>query len=232
MVNRDKKADIQGPAFRNLLFFLLLYLIGSPFLVPYPSLAVLAHASLSVALLFAVYTVQKQQKQRSFAMILLLPLLALYWLGIYDIVSFSRLGSDLFFVFYYGLLVYSYVQQIIHSHRVTTNLLYATFCLYLIIGLFWGSLYTLLDELMPGAYGGTLLDNVQDKSIHVYNYFSMVTLTTLGYGDITPQTAGAAALCQMEAIFGNFFTAVLVAWLVGMYISDRQNKGERKVDRL
>jgi len=219
-----KKADIEGPAFRNLLFFLLLYLIGSPFLVPYPSLAVFAHASLSVALLFAVYTVQKQQQQRSFAMILLLPLLVLYWLGIYDIVSFSRFGSDLFFVFYFGLLVYSYVQQIIHSRRVTANLLYATFCLYLIIGLFWGSLYTLLDELIPGAYSGILLDNVQDKSIHVYNYFSMVTLTTLGYGDITPQTAGAAALCQMEAIVGQFFTAVLVAWLVGMYISDRQNK--------
>lgn len=232
MANRDKKADIQGPAFRNLLFFLLLYLIGSPFLVPYPSLAVLAHASLSVAMLFAVYTVQKQQQQRSFAMVLLLPLLALYWLGIYDIVSFSKLGSDLFFVLYFGLLVYSYVRQIIRSPRVTTNLLYATFCLYLIIGLFWGSLYTLLDELMPGAYSGILLDNVPDRSIHVYNYFSMVTLTTLGYGDITPQTAGAAALCQMEAIVGQFFTAVLVAWLVGMYISDRQNKREKKVDRL
>ena len=224
MTSITTKADIEGPAFRNLLFFLLLYLIGSPFLVPYPSLAVLAHASLSVALFFAVYTVQKQRQQRPFAMFLLMPLLGLYWLGIYDIVSFSRLGADLFFVLYFGLLVYSYICQIIRSSRVTTNLLYATFCLYLIIGLFWGSLYTLLDDLIPGAYGGTLLDNVQDKSIHVYNYFSMVTLTTLGYGDITPQTAGAAALCQMEAIVGQFFTAVLVAWLVGMYISDRQGQ--------
>jgi len=232
MANRDKKASIQGPAFRNLLFFLLLYLVGSPFLVPYPSLAVLADASLTVALLFTVYTVQKQRQQRSFAMVLLLPLLGLYWLGIYDIVSFSQLGADLFFVLYFGLLAYSYVRQITQSRRVTANLLHATFCLYLIIGLFWGSLYTLLDELMPGAYGGTLLDSVPDKSIHVYNYFSMVTLTTLGYGDITPQTTGAAALCQMEAIVGQFFTAVLVAWLVGMHISERQNKIEKKVDRL
>ena len=228
MTSITKKAAIEGPAFRNLLFFLFLYLIGSPFLAPYPSLAILAHASLSVAMLFAVYTVQKQQQQRSFAMILLLPLLALYWLGIYDIVGFSKLGSDLFFVLYFGLLVYSYVRQIIRSPRVTANLLYATFCLYLIIGLFWGSLYTLLDELMPGAYSGVLLDNVPDRSIHAFNYFSMVTLTTLGYGDITPQTPGAAALCQMEAIVGQFFTAVLVAWLVGMYISDRQNIKEKE----
>lgn len=51
-----------------------------------------------------------------------------------------------------------------------------------------------------------------------FNYFSLVTLTTLGYGDITPQTAGAGALCQMEAITGQFYTAVVVAWLVGNFV--------------
>ena len=50
----------------------------------------------------------------------------------------------------------------------------------------------------------------------------MVTLTTLGYGDITPQTHAAGALCQIEAITGQFFIAVVVAWLVGNYIADRQ----------
>lgn len=224
MSDIDQRTDIEGFAFRNLLFFLLLYLLGSPFLAPYPSLAVLAHASLSVAMLVAVYTVQKKQQERSIAITLLLPLLALYWLSIYDIVSFSRLSADLFFTLYFGFLVFSYVRQIIRASRVTTHLLHATFCLYLIIGLFWGSLYTLLEELLPGSYGGVLLERVQNHTVHTFNYFSMVTLTTLGYGDITPQTAGAAALCQMEAIVGQFFTAVLVAWLVGMYISDRQNK--------
>jgi len=230
MTNSNGKKNIEGNSFRNLLFFLVLYLVGSPFLAPYSSLTVLAHASLSVALWFAIFTVQKTHRERSFALILILPLLGLYWLGIYHIISFSRLGSDLFFTMYYGLLVYSYVRQIKSSPSVTANLLYATFCLYLIIGLFWGSLYTLLDELVPGSYSGALLDNVSHRSIHVFNYLSMVTLTTLGYGDITPQTAGAAALCQMEAIVGQFFTAVVVAWLVGMYISDKQNGSENKTN--
>jgi hypothetical protein len=220
------KTDIKGPAFGNLLIFLLLYLVGSPFLEPYPSLALLAHASLSVVLLFSVYTIQKERRHRSFAMILLFLLLVFYWLGIYGILSFSRLGSELFFTLYFSFLVYSYVKQVINVQRVTANLLYATLCLYLIIGLFWGSLYILLEELHPGSYGGVLLEKSQGHSVHIYNYFSMVTLTTLGYGDITPQSAGAAALCQMEAIIGQFFTAVLVAWLVGMYISDRQSQSD------
>ena len=90
-------------------------------------------------------------------------------------------------------------------------------CLYLVIGLFWGTLYTWLEVLSPGAFSGALLENPGTSELHLFNYFSLVTLTSLGYGDITPQIPGAASLCQMQAILGQFFTAVLVAWLVGMY---------------
>ena len=52
-----------------------------------------------------------------------------------------------------------------------------------------------------------------------FNYFSFVTMTTLGYGDITPQTKSAAALCQAQAIIGQFFTVVLIARLVGIQVA-------------
>lgn len=223
MATQTKKRPIKGPGFRNLLFFLLLYIVGSPFLEPYPSLAVFAHISLSMALFAAVYAVNKYNKQRSIAIALLLPLLVLYWLGIYNIIAFSRIGAHLLFTVYYGLLAYSFIFQISHSHRVSTNVLYATFSLYLIIGLFWGSLYTVLYQLSPGAYSGSLLEDTQN-TFHIFNYFSFVTLTTLGYGDITPQTAGASSLCQIEAIVGQFYTAVVVAWLVGMHVSDKHDE--------
>lgn len=225
-MNETVSEDISNQhRFRNLLFFLLIYLFGSPFLSPYPSLAIVAHASLTVTLFFSVYAVQKKQKHRSAAMILLLPVLLLYWFGIYDTIPFSRLGSYLLFCLYFSLLVVSFVAQIARFKRVTVNVIYATLCLYLIIGLLWGSLYALLYEIDPGAYAGTLLENSPANPLNIFNYFSMVTLTTLGYGDITPQTPGAGALCQLEAIVGQFFIAVVVAWLVGQFISDakRQN---------
>ena len=222
----QKKSIMRGNGFRNLLVLLLLYIMGSPFLEPYPSLDFFAHISLSIALFAAVYTVHRQGNRRSFAIALLLPLLILYWLGLYDIIPFSRLGARLLFSVYYGLLIYSFVAQIKRAHRVDTNVLYATFSLYLIIGLFWGSLYRLLYQLQPGSYAGVLLENPQYLD-HAFNYFSFVTLTTLGYGDITPQTAGAASLCHMEAIVGQFFTAVVVAWLVGMFVSDKKEITEK-----
>ncbi len=224
MRTHGKNDVFDGHGIRYLLFFLLLYIVGSPFLDPYPSLDILAHLFLSMTLFVAVYTVQKHQQQRSVAIVLMLVLIVLYWLGIYDVVPFSRIGSYLLFVIYFGLLIYSNVKQLARFQKVTVNVLHATLCLYLIIGLFWGSLYTLLNELSPGAYSGTLLDNVQGDPLHVFNYFSMVTLTTLGYGDITPQNLGAGALCQMEAIIGQFFTAVVVAWLVGSIITEKESK--------
>ncbi len=220
---REKKQSEDRHRFKYLLFLLILYIVGSPFLELYPSLGVLASVCLSLVLFAAVYTVNKQQNQRSIAVALLLPLLVLYWLGIYDVVSFSRVSAYFLFTVYYGLLIHSFVLQIRNAKRVSVNVLYMTFSLYLIIGLFWGSVHGLLYVLKPGAYSGVLLENPQSVS-HIFNYFSFVTLTTLGYGDITPQFSGAAALCQMEAIVGQFFTAVVVAWLMGMYISDRQDK--------
>jgi len=215
------KMEPDGHGFRNLLFFLLIYIVITPFLDPYPSLSIIAHIFLSITLFTALYTVKKQQQKRSIAMVVLLVLLVLYWLAIYDVIALSRQGAYLLFVVYFGLLIYSSVMHLAHFQKVTKNILYAALCLYLIIGLFWGSLYTLLNELSPGAYSGVLLDRVHGIPIHVFNYFSMVTLTTLGYGDITPQTIGSGSLCQMEAIIGQFYTAVIVGWLVGnMIIAD------------
>jgi hypothetical protein len=171
----------------------------------------------------SVYAVEKNNNNRSLAMALMLPVLILYWFGIYEIIPFGRVGSYIMFVLFFLLLVKSFAMQIMRSRGIHLDLLFATLCLYLILGLLWGSLYALLYELDPGSYAGVLLDSDPNNRIVTFNYFSLVTLTTLGYGDITPQTAGAGALCQMEAITGQFYTAVVVAWLVGNFVRQKPN---------
>ena len=82
-------------------------------------------------------------------------------------------------------------------------------------------MHGLLYQLDPGAYSGGMLETSQGNRLGLFTYFSIVTLTTLGYGDIIPQTPGASSLCQLEAIVGQFFMAVLLAWLMGTFINSR-----------
>jgi hypothetical protein len=90
---------------------------------------------------------------------------------------------------------------------------------YLIAGGAWSSLYLLTDTLVPGSFTLVPAFASQLSDWHgrtaVFNYFSRVTLTTLGYGDVTPARAPATAFAMLEAVFGQFYIAVVVAQLVG-----------------
>lgn len=213
--------------FRNLLFVILVYLFVSPFLVPYPSLALIAHTLLSLMLFVSVWAVQKRQKYRSMAMLMLIPVLALYWLGLYEIIPFDLLSAYVLLALFYLLLILAFAGQLWRTKHIDVQVIFGTLCLYLVLGLFWGSLYSLLYELSPGSFDGVMLNLPEASVLTTFNYFSIVTLTTLGYGDITPQTHAAGALCQIEAITGQFYIAVIVAWLVGNHVADKQRERDR-----
>lgn len=210
--------DPSGKQFGRLLVFLLAYLFLTPFIPHNSWTSIAVQIWLTLTLFFAASAVQKKQNQRGAILGVMAIAVVLNWLGEYDLIPYSAEIALAFFVLFYGLLIYSFGKQLTNAKHVNGQVIMVALCIYLIIGLFWGAGYTLMDALYNGgAFGGTLLENVQTSKLHLFNYFSMVTQTTLGYGDITPQIPEAASLCQMQAIIGQFFTAVLVAWLVGMY---------------
>jgi voltage-gated potassium channel len=103
---------------------------------------------------------------------------------------------------------------------------------YLIAGAAWSSLYALTDSLAPDSFTLApafvpLLSDWHGRTA-VFNYFSIVTLTTMGYGDITPTRAPATSFAMLEAVFGQFYIAVVVAQLVGARMTSavRQDPGQ------
>jgi len=98
---------------------------------------------------------------------------------------------------------------------------------YLIAGAAWSSLYALTDSLVASSF--TIAPGLDAKlsdwpgRTALFNYFSIVTLTTMGYGDVTPNRAPATAFAMLEAVFGQFYIAVVVAQLV----SARMTSGGR-----
>lgn len=122
---------------------------------------------------------------------------------------------------------------------VTFDTIAAAICVYLLMGVLWASAYSLTSQINPDAFsqdsvlvrqhGGTTTDTSARPPIRFAGldtgtglYFSFVTLTTLGYGDITPQSTPARMLTAAEAIVGQIYLAVLVARLVGLHISQRK----------
>ncbi len=122
-----------------------------------------------------------------------------------------------------ALLFYLFVAGVIITHvlgheEVVTDTLFGAACAYLLLGLVWMVAYTLLERVHPGSFHFNSVDAASGiPSIFDFLYYSFVTLTTLGFGDVTPLTARARSLTMLQAIVGVLFVALLIARLVGLY---------------
>jgi voltage-gated potassium channel len=118
-------------------------------------------------------------------------------------------------------------RQIVVGNNISANRIIGAICVYLLIGVIWSLFYSLLEVGVPGSFKGLMEQSSVDWSPD-WVYYSFVTLTTLGYGDITPLTFSARALSYFEAIVGQFYLAIMVAGLVGAYLSNNQGKAPKQ----
>jgi voltage-gated potassium channel len=116
------------------------------------------------------------------------------------------------------IVVLAYIYR---SPQVTLEVILAAVTAYLLIALAFAALYSLVFQLDSQSF--RLPEWIERGSVEAVRtemvYFSLVTLATLGYGDILPSAPFTQMLAVLEAVIGQFFMTVLVAWLVGMFIS-------------
>lgn len=110
---------------------------------------------------------------------------------------------------------------IFQSHRVTVDTIFAAVMNYLLLAFIYAQFYQFLLFLDPHSFKLPALVSLNSFKIFQMDflYFSLVTLTTLGYGDIVPQMGVARMTAVVEAVTGQLYVALLVAWLMGMFIS-------------
>src|SRR5262249_8083494 len=126
-----------------------------------------------------------------------------------------------------GYAIVVMLRFIFTSRQVTYNTLCASLCIYLLLGLVWALGYAVVHQLDPAAFyssvpfsDGSLEFRAGKGQSTGVLYFSFVTLTTLGYGDVVPLSPIAHTLASLEAITGQLYLTVLVARLVGLHISE------------
>ena len=132
-------------------------------------------------------------------------------------------GSHALAALFLGLLAAMIVTAVSREGRVTADSVYGALCGYMLIGVAFGHLYCLVESAAPGSFLGQagLTEQLRDagRQRFLLTYFSFATMTTLGYGDITPATDVARSLAATEAILGQFYVAVLIAEFVGKRIA-------------
>lgn len=128
----------------------------------------------------------------------------------------------LFYLFTTGLAF----RSLFTGERIDLNMIMGSICVYILVGISWSILYFFESVIHSGAFNGINLTSTKEQFTDLL-YYSFVTLSTLGYGDITPVTPIARTLAYIEALFGQFYIAILVASFVGLHISrgDKQKDG-------
>ena len=179
---------------------------------------------LSLVLLSAILAVAEKRSTLVIAILLAVPTLAARWANHFrpDLVPIGvfLIGALVMFIF----VVAHLLRFVLRAPSVTTEVLCASISAYLMLGMIWTLAYWLVDRLTPGG-AFSFNTNAGEHCINGVTgfYFSFVTLSTVGYGDITPVSRLARWLAAMEAMTGLLYVAVLIARLVSLYSAPRSD---------
>jgi len=202
--------------FLLLLVTILLFFTLRPLLSDLVSVSFLMEIFFSLVLFSGIYAASDSKGKFVTALFLAIPTFLAEWSSRFAQIPFVdmvKLVLTIVFLGYTAILILLFIYR---QKKVTAELIAGAVCVYFLLGLLWGSIYPLLEAVHPGSFAipqETGEDNTR------FIYYSFVTLTTLGYGDITPLTAPARSFSILEAMIGQLYLAVLIARLVGTHVS-------------
>jgi len=208
----------------QLLIALALFFMWAPFVEEIKGGDLIVSILFSLVLLAGVLAVADRRRVLVIALVLAIPAIAGRWINHFrpDLIP-----PAVFLVA--GLMLIAFVianllRFILRAPSVNTEVLCASISAYLMLGLMWTLAYWLVDQLTPGG-AFSFNTNAGTRSMNGFTgfYFSFITLSTVGYGDITPVSRLARWLAAMEAMTGLLDVAVLIASLVSMYSTPKSN---------
>jgi hypothetical protein len=172
-------------------------------------------------LLFAVYAVSEGKRTLRIALVLVTPAAlgeaTFFLMGTRGTHGFSVISVTVFLA-YVSFVIYK--TSVFDPGRVTPDRVAGAISVYLLLGLLWSALYGIIAAVDPGSFRGMEAFHLSEPGAQPdFIYFSFVTLTTLGYGDIAPVSSVAKTLAWIEAVFGQLYLAVTIARLVSLEVT-------------
>ena len=217
----------------EILLLSLIVLMVVPGLIPEGQGSFLSSIFLMIILLSSLYLTRTNQRIVWIGAAMALLILLTNWpIGLMEEQQrvIANCVLQIMFLSFICIHIFSFI---LGARALSSQLIFAALCMYLVMGLLWSFIYTLLVVVDPESIRLASAVHSEEGGRDVFSemyYFSFVTLTTLGYGDILPVSRLARSLATMEAILGQLYLAVVIASLVGIQISSR-SRGSKNTEQ-
>ncbi|UCE58428.1 MAG: hypothetical protein JSU63_13410 [Phycisphaerales bacterium] len=218
--------------FAVLLCALALLLVGAPLVRMFRPYAQSRIADLVIPLLFAVVllsavlAVSRTRRTRTLALLLAIPAAILQVLQTWIARDGLAIAGHFLGILFLAYVIVLILKFLFVSGRVSSDMICASLCVYVLLGVLCALAYSVFYYLDPGAFVFSFAEEGEAETMRfggertfVAIYYSFVTMSTLGYGDIVPISSMARTCAALQAVVGQLYLAVLVARLVGLHIS-------------
>jgi hypothetical protein len=218
--------------FGVLLVILAVLVVGPPVLLGFGESVAWFDGLIALLMVAAILSLCFERHQRLFSLLLGIPTVLLFVGGqalpgeASALVLFAGHLCEVLFLFGASVLI---VKWLFIARNLTFDSILGAVCGYLFLGLAWAVLYSMIERFRPGSF------DISPKLVtggdparplpHVLTYYSFVTLTTVGYGDISPVSPATRTLAWVEAVTGQFYLAVIVAGLVSVMAAKGKQEG-------
>ena len=208
--------------FRFLLFTIVLLFVLRPFMEGYARIGLLTDIFFSLILLSGAHAFSRQTKAFFLAVVIAVPGLLLVAASYFFRSEPIDIAKRIAFALFLATILVIVLSHIFREKEVSEDLITGAVCAYLLIGILWTFVFYFLELGREGSF--SLAKNFREE-VGTFLYFSFVTLTTVGYGDVVPVTDPARSLAVLEAVTGQLYLAITVARLVGVHASQSRFRG-------
>jgi hypothetical protein len=203
-----------------LLLSILFTLIFYPFFPEGQNRRLIFHLLLSFIIVVGIFAIGYKRNSLYIAVFFLILTLILNFWDFYASSRTSIFVINICFLPYFLFITYKLVFYVVRKEAVSANTIYGAIAGYLLIGIVGALIFSMVEVFYPKSFHFT---HDEGREFHDFLYYSFVTLSTVGYGDVTPVNSKAQSFSVLLSIAGQFYLTILVAILVGKYLNRDSN---------
>jgi len=207
--------------FTALLLAELAFILGYPFVIETAAHDELFRLLAVLIFCASLYAVLGRGRITLAAFLLGIPAIVIHLANVFGYLLSWEVATLALGVLFLGYVTTIFIWAIVQNPSVTTDTLAGAVSAYMLVGITYGLAYGMIEQLQPGSFRDTVQPGKHLMPSELI-FFSFVTLTTVGYGDIIPWGPHARSLAILEAVTGIMYPAVLIGRLVGLHGRKRE----------